>query len=114
MILTAGKLNNEKLLAGDVSGKKVAFIGVGTSNTAATAADTALTGAVIKAVTSVNYLANNVVQFNATLAAGDPAMTIEEIGLYNQDNVLIHRKVIPAKAKVAGVTYTLVYNVKII
>jgi hypothetical protein len=114
MVLTAGKLNVEDLLGGDPAGKLITKIGVGTSNTPADPADTALTGAVIKPVTTVNYLANNIVEFQATLADSDPAMTIEEMGLYNDDDVLVHRKVIPSKVKVLGVSYSLSYKVKIV
>lgn len=114
MILTAGKLNNERLLAGNASGKKITKIGVGTSDTPVALTDTALTGAVIKAVSGVAYLAGDIVQFQATMVAGDPSMTIREIGLYNEDDVLVHRKVIAPYVRTTGVTTSLAYNVKIV
>jgi hypothetical protein len=114
MILTAGKTNVEKLLGGDADGKKIVKIGVGTSDTPVSTTDGALTGAVIKDITNVTYLANNVVQFETLLEAGDTAMTIKEIGLYNEDDVLVHRKVITPKAKVAGVQYAVTYRAKVI
>ncbi len=114
MILTAGKLNTERLLGNDPDGKPITKIGVGTSDTPVTAADTALTNAVIKPVSAVNYNANNIAEFQALLEAADPAMTIREMGLYNDDDVLVHRKVIPDKTKVAGVQYSLSYFVQII
>lgn len=112
MILNAGKLNGERLYGGNASGKKITKIGVGTSATAVTGADTALTGAVIKTITGVNYLGGDIVQFSATLLSGDPAMTINEVGLYNEDDVLVHRKVITPRVKSAGVSYVVNYNVK--
>lgn len=113
MILTAGKTNVEKLLGGDAAGKKIIKIGVGTSNTPVNPADSALTGAVIKVIGTVNYLGGNILQLSATLDAGDPAMTIREVGLYNQDDVLVHRKVIPDKTKTAGVSYVINYKIPV-
>ena len=112
MVLAAGKLNVEKLMTGDAAGKKFVSIVVGTSNTPVTEADTTITGALVKAVVSVNYL-TGFVQFNATLDAGDPSMVIQEIGLLNDDGVLMYRKVIPAVNKVAGTTYALAYKIKV-
>lgn len=113
MLLDAGKLNVEQLLAGDPSGKDIIKIGVGTSNTPVTSADTALTTPVIKPVTAFNYIGGGIVQFTATIEAADPAMTIQEVGLYNANNVLCHRKVITARAKSAGVSYVINYNIKV-
>ena len=113
MILTAGKTNVEKLLGDDAAGKPITKIGVGTSDTPATESDTALTGAVIKIITNVVYEANNIANFQSTLASGDPAMIIREVGLYNSDDVLVHRKVITPKEKVAGVSYSLNYRIKV-
>jgi hypothetical protein len=113
MLLDAGNENVQDLLAGFTTGKKISKIGVGTSSTPVTSADTALTGAVIKAVTGENHLGGGIIQFTATIEAGDPAMTIQEVGLYNDDNVLCHRKVITARAKGAGVSYVVNYNVKV-
>lgn len=113
MILTAGKTNVEKLLAGDAAGKKILQIGVGTSNTPVTGADTALTASVIKNIGTASYLAGNILQLTATLDAADPAMTIREVGLYNQDGTLVHRKVIPDKTKTAGVSYVINYKIPV-
>lgn len=113
MILTAGKTNVEKLIGGDAAGKKAAKIGVGTSNTPVSPTDTALTGAVIKTIDSDTLLSGNILQLQATLAAGDPAMTIREVGVYNVDDVLIHRKVIPDKTKTAGVSYVINYKIPV-
>lgn len=113
MILNTGKLNVEQLLGGNASGKKITKIGVGTSGTAVASTDTALTGAVKKTVTGTNYLTGNIVQYSATLESGDPAMTIQEVGLYNEDDVLVHRKVITPRVKSAGVSYVINFNLKV-
>lgn len=113
MLLNAGNTNVQDLLGGETTGKKISKIGVGTSDTPVTGADTALTGSLIKAVTGVNHLAGGIVQFTATIDAGDPAMTIKEVGLYNDSNVLCHRKVITPRVKSAGVAYVINYNIKV-
>jgi hypothetical protein len=112
MILTAGITNAEQLLAGNPAGKKFVSIQVGTSGTPETPADTTITGAVTKAIATVDYL-TGYVQFNATLDAGDPAMTIQEIGLLNDAGTLCYRKVIPPVNKIAGTTYALSYKIKV-
>ena len=103
----------QDLLSGDADGKKILKIGVGTSDTPVSLSDTTLTGAVIKTVTGYNKLGGGVVQFSATLETSDPAMTIKEVGLYNEDNVLCHRKVITPRVKDAGVSYVVNYNIKV-
>lgn len=114
MILTAGNLNTRERLAGDAAGKKIAKIGVGTDDTPVTPADAALTGAVINNVSGFVYLPGGIVQFQATMPSGDPTMTIKEIGLYDEDDVLVHRKVIAPYSRSTGVTTSLAYNIKIV
>lgn len=113
MLLTAGNLNVQQLLAGNASGKKISKISIGTNATPPDPADTAITAPVTKSVSAVNYLPGGIVEFQATIEAGDPAMTINEVGLLNDDNVLCHRKVITPKVKVDGVTYIVAYQVKV-
>lgn len=113
MLLDNGKLNAQRLLGGHASGKKITKIVVGDSGTAVTSADTTITNAVAKTVSGVTYNSDGTVVFEATLLAGDPAMTIREIGLYNEDDVLCYRKVVADKAKVAGVSYALTYTIKV-
>jgi hypothetical protein len=113
MLLDNGKLNAQRLIGGHASGKKLYKIVVGDSGTAVTSADTAITNPVAKAITSVTYNADGTVVFEAGLLAGDPAMTIREMGLYNEDDVLCYRKVVADKAKVAGVSYALTYTIKV-
>ena len=53
------------------------------------------------------------VQFNATLDAGDPAMTIHEMGILDDAGTLVYRQVINPIVKVSGVTYALSYQIKV-
>ncbi|MCM5528976.1 hypothetical protein [Parasegetibacter sp. NRK P23] len=112
MVLENGLLNAKRLLAGNASGQEYTKIVVGTSNTPVSGADTTITGAFEKDITTVDYL-DGFVQFNTLLLAGDPAMVIREIGLKNADGVLCHRKVIPDVNKVAGVNYNISYKIKV-
>jgi flavin-binding protein dodecin len=112
MILTAGQTNVEKLLSGDAAGKKFISISVGTNGTPEASTDNAITNGVIKAIATIDYL-DGYVQFNTTLDAGDPAMQIQEIGLFNQDGILCYRKVVPPVNKIAGTTYALSYKIKV-
>lgn len=115
MILTAGKLNAEQLLAGNASGKKITKASFGTNGTPPDPADTTITGAVVKDITTITYLSGNVVSFETELETTDPAMTIREVGLLNDDNVLVHRKIFdPEKVKVDGIAYRLTYKIKVI
>lgn len=113
MVLNSGRLNVEKLMGGSVEGLPVVKIAVGTGNAPVTANDTTLTNSVVKPVEDVNYLANNIVEFRGTLAADDPAMTIQEVGIMDANNVLLFRKVISPRVKTTGVTASVYYRVKI-
>lgn len=113
MILATGRTNAEKLLSGNTDGKKFTKIVVGTSNTPVSDTDTTITGAVAKNISTVDYFDDGHVQFNATLESSDPAMTIQEIGLLNDANVLCYRKVIPSINKVSGTTYAISYKIKV-
>ncbi|SHN45956.1 hypothetical protein [Chitinophaga sp. CF418] len=113
MILNAGIPNVIDLLRGDAAGKKVAKLVVGTGNSPVTGTETSLTGQVAKDVLSTNLITGGYVQFNSELTAGDPAMVIQEMGLLNDAGVLIHRRVIAPMNKVAGVTYSINYKIRV-
>jgi len=114
MVLTNGKTNVEQLLAGNVSGKKITKICVGTSNTPPAAGDTTITGGYEKDVTSVEYLPGNIVKFIAELDAADPAINIYEVGLKNEDGILVHRKTFDTvQTKVAGLAFRITYSIKV-
>lgn len=112
-VLNNGITNVQDLLSGEVTGTKYMKIAVGTSDTPVDGTETALTGQLDKDIESFNVFAGGFIQFNATLAAGDPAMTIKEMGLVNDDGVLCHRVVVTPANKVDGVTYALSYKIKI-
>jgi hypothetical protein len=113
MVLTAGILNVMQLLAGDAAGKKFTQIVVGTSNAPITGAETALQNQVAKDIQTWNNLGGGFVQFNTQLEAGDPEMVIQEIGILNEAGGLCYRQVVTPKNKVAGVTYSISYKIKI-
>lgn len=113
MVLNAGIENVMALLDGDVAGKKFAQICVGTSDTPVTGAETVLENQVAKPILTFNDLGGGVIQFNAQLDAGDPAMVIKEMGILNDSGVLCYRQVITSQNKVAGATYSISYKIKI-
>jgi hypothetical protein len=71
---------------------------VGTSNTAATNADTGLTGAFVKNLNTggtVNTYTTNTVTFGYKINTSEAnGMTIWEFGLFTSSNVLVARKVL--------------------
>lgn len=102
LVVNLGRTNMVKLLGGDAAGLVVTKIGVGTGSTAATAADTGLTGAYVKLLntagtSNIYTLVSNVAkvtfgyQFDTSEANG---MSIQEFGLYNSASVLVARKVL--------------------
>ena len=92
-IVNLARTSLTKLIAGEGSGFQLTKIGFGTSSTSATAADTSLTGAYVKALGSFLYLAFNVVQFNWTLENDEAnGMTIREMGLFSNNNTLFARR----------------------
>lgn len=114
MVLDTGKTNVEQLLAGNVTGKKISQLVVGTSNTPVTPADNAITGALAKPIIDIQYLPGNIVKFIAELDAADPAMNIWEVGLLNDAGVLVHRKVFDTlQQKVAGLAFRITYSIKV-
>lgn len=113
MLLNAGKLNVEKLISGDAAGKPAVKIVIGTSNTAATPDDTTITGQVVRDVDTVTYPSPGVVKLSATFLEDDPSMTVREVGLLNEDNVLVHRKVVNDTMKSPGVALIVGYRIKV-
>lgn len=104
MLLNAGSDNLRKLLGGISGGLPYTQMAFGTSDTPVQVTDTAITGAVTKAITSATVLTGGVVEFTATLGPSDPAMTIKEVGLLDANGVLLHRKVITPFNKLVGET----------
>jgi hypothetical protein len=88
-------------------------IALGTDGTPVTGSETSLTGQVSKAVISTNLLPGGYIQFNAQIAATDPAMTVREMGLVNAAGALCYRQVITPVTTVSGVVYSLGYKIKL-
>lgn len=93
--------------------EKFTKIVVGTGNSPVTGTETALTGQIAKNVLTVDNLGNGYVQFNSELTAADPAMIIQEMGILNADGLLCYRQVITPQNKVAGVTYSINYKIRV-
>lgn len=92
-IVNLARTSLTKLIAGDGSGFQLTKIGFGTNGTAASATDTALTGAFVKALGSHSYLSFNIVQFNWTLENDEAnGMAIQEMGLISSNDTLFARR----------------------
>lgn len=113
MLLDFGKLNVERLIGGDTAGKKAAKIVIGTSDTPVTSSDSTITGAVSRDIDNVTYPSPGIIQLSATFLDSDPAMTVKEVGLLNESNVLIHRKVVTETVKSAGIALIVNYRIKV-
>ncbi len=94
LIVNLGKTNVAKLLGGNVAGKKITKIAVGTGNLPPDVTDNSLTNIFSKAIDSTSYPDFNSVLFSWTLTTDDAnGLTITEFGLLNEDDVLCARKV---------------------
>jgi len=94
LIVTKGRESVVRLVAGDVSGRSIVNIGFGTNGTAANPADTALTGAFVKAIDSHSYPVSTSVQFNFSLSTSEAVgLSISEFGLLTASGILHARKV---------------------
>lgn len=105
LVVANGKRNIARLLGGASTGLPVSKIAAGSSNAAATDADTGITNAVEVGIQSVTYPNPNQVQFNFSFtgtALG--GMTVKELGLLNNNNDLIARKTTGDIQVAAGLT----------
>jgi len=93
MIMNIAKEALAKLIGGDGSGKTITKIGFGTNGSGPTPADTTLTNAYIKNITSKTYPQVNQVKFTWSLATSEAnGKSIREFGLICSDNTLFARK----------------------
>lgn len=92
---------------------KFTKIAVGTGNSPVTGSETSLTNQVAKDIQTVDNQGDGYVQFNSELVGSDPAMQIQEMGLINENGQLMYRQVISPQNKVAGVTYSINYKIRI-
>lgn len=103
-VVTIGKTKICMLLTNDGSTNHINHIGFGTSSVAATINDTTLTGLYSKSLTSYSYPTSNSVLFSWTLGLGENnGMSINEYGLYTDDNTLFARKVKAEVVKTADI-----------
>ncbi len=114
LVVNSGLLNVCKLLGGDAAGKKLTTIKVGTNGTPPALTDTAITGAFSKAIGSVAYVGNNIVQFNYSITGSEAnGITIQEAGLFNEAGVLFARKTRSPIVKTSAVALQGVWEIKI-
>lgn len=94
LIVTVGRESVARLVGGDVAGRSVTQIGFGTNGTTANPANTALTGAFVKAIDSHSYPVGTSVQFNFSLGTSEAnGLSISEFGLLTSAGYLHARKV---------------------
>jgi hypothetical protein len=96
LIVNVAKTSLARLLGGDGLNKNVSKIAFGTSATAPDVADTAITGAVVKAISGgeITFPEYNSVLFSWTLGLSEAnGLAIAEFGLLSNDNTLFARKV---------------------
>jgi hypothetical protein len=93
VIVELSRQIHAKLLGG-AANQSVTRIGFGTSGAAASAGNTVLTNAFVKAIDSVTYPAANKVQFNFSLLSGEAnGKLLMEFGLLTEGGVLYARRV---------------------
>ena len=107
LVVALGKENVAKLLGGDSAGLPITQVQAGSSNTAATDADTTITSAVTVSVSGVTYPSNNQVKFEFTFTGASlGGMVVKELGLLNSGDVLCARKVTADLSVPTGLTLT--------
>jgi hypothetical protein len=94
LIVTIGRTDMAKLLAGDTAGKPVTKIAFGTNGTAPTLADTSITAPFSKNLAGYSFPAAGQVKFLWNLLASEAnGKAILEFGLLGSDNGLFSRRV---------------------
>lgn len=94
LIVSAARTLQAQLVAGDGSGRHIARIGYGTSETPASPGDTALTSAYIRDLSGYDYPEPGHVRFSFELARSEAnGKPIREFGLIAADGTLFSRKV---------------------
>ncbi len=114
LVVNSGMLNVCHLLGGDAAGHNLTTIKVGTNPTAPALTDTAITGAFSKAIDSVAYVGNNIVQFIYSIAGSEAnGITIQEAGLFNSAGVMFARKTRSAIVKTSAIALEGVWEIQI-
>lgn len=107
LIVNGAKNQLARLIGGDGANRQINRIGFGLGVTAASPNDTALTGALIKAVGGHSYPATGQVQFDWTLSTAEGnGAAITEFGLFCADDTLFARKVRAPIQKEADLSLT--------
>lgn len=102
LVVTLGRENVAKLLAGDPDGAAITKVQLGTDDTPPALTDTAITNPFTKALSSVSFPSQNEVEFGFVINSNEAnGMTISEFGLLNDNNILFARKTRTPIAKVA-------------
>lgn len=114
LVILNGKTNITKLLGGDVSGKAITQIAVGTNGTAPDLSDTGITNQFAKAIDSISYPAADTVQINAIINNDEAnGMMVREAGLLLGDNTLFARKTREAIDKTNAIALNIIWKIKI-
>jgi len=93
LVVNGGKSALARLLGGDVTGRSIDRVAVGTNGTAAALTDTAITGAVTVAATATYPTATSV-RFSFTVPTGTAnGMNLREFGLLTAGGALFARRV---------------------
>lgn len=108
MLVDSGNLGIRNLLA-----TYITQVGYGSSSTPVTGTDTALQNQVLNPVTSITNLSGGRFLVVAQVDASDPAMTVQEVGLFNGVGTLLFRALVAPYNKVAGVSNTINYEVTV-
>lgn len=94
LVVNGGRNSAARLLGGAGTNKQVTQIGFGTNATAASAPDSALTGAFVKDIDAASYPQTGAVQFDWVLDYAEAnGLAIREFGLLSADDTLFSRKV---------------------
>lgn len=114
LVVNSGMLNVCHLLGGDATGHNLTTIKVGTNPAAPALTDTAITGAFSKAIDSVAYVGNNIVQFIYSIAGTEAnGITIQEAGLFNSAGVMFARKTRSSIVKTSAIALEGVWEIQI-
>ena len=94
LVVNGGRTAVMRLLGAGDANKQLTKLAVGTNGTAPAGADTAITGAFVKALGTVSYPTISSVKFDWTLGASEAnGINIVEFGILCTDNTLFARKV---------------------
>jgi len=115
---TVGKQQLGDLMRGDVAGKKISHLALGTDGTAPTPADTALYGEQFREAIDSTSRTGTAVKITTVVeygeANGGGSVTYQEAGLFNDPTAgqMFVRANFPAKVKNSSVQWTLEFQIQ--